>query len=40
MILFHPCTPVALAAKIAEKAGGFLVYEGWKVRFVKHEITR
>lgn len=37
MILFHPCTPVALAARIAEQAGGRLVYEGNKVRFVKHD---
>lgn len=35
MILFHPCTPLALAALIAEKAGGHLVYEGNKVRFEK-----
>ena len=35
VILFHPCTPLAMAAQIAEKAGGFLVYSGGKVRFVR-----
>jgi hypothetical protein len=37
MILFHPCTPLALAARIADQAGGYLVYEGNKVRFVKRD---